>query len=370
MKEEWMKGLPDWDFVRDRYLKWYTFMNDNVSFSLKDSKKHTKNHCMRVMLYALTIAHRLGLSEREQDVLAIAAAFHDSRRQDDWLDVGHGQRAADYYQEFCKENQLPFEETIYLIMAYHDREDSIGKEKLNGTSLEQGTLLYEIFKDADALDRFRLAVNGLDRRMLRTEAAGELVDFAKRLVEKSQSVRLVLEPNKYLIVVDMQNDFVTGTLGTEEAQEMAASAVKKAEQYQGNVVFTLDSHPGNYLDTQEGNLLPVAHCITGTDGWQLIPDMAKIQAGQIAAIYTKPTFGSLKLMQALTEIHAQTAIEEIELIGLCTDVCVISNAILLKAALPEVPIYVDADCCAGTTTEKHRAALEIMESCQIRIRER
>lgn len=370
MKEEWMKELPDWDSVKDRYLKWYAFMNENISFSLKDSQKHTQNHCMRVMLYALTIAHRFGLSEQEQDALAIAAAFHDARRQNDWLDVGHGQRAADYYQEFCKTNQLPFEKSVYLIMAYHDREDSIGKERLNGASLKHSAPLYEIFKDADALDRFRLAANGLDVQMLRTDIAKDLVDFAKQLVEKTQSVRPVLEPDKYLVVVDMQNDFVTGSLGTAEAQEIAACAVKKAEQYPGHVMFTLDSHPENYLTTQEGTLLPVTHCVTGTEGWQLIPGMAKIQAERLAAIYMKPAFGSVKLMQTLAEIHAQTAVKEIELIGLCTDVCVISNAILLKAALPEVPVYVDAACCAGTTPEKHRAALEIMESCQVRIRER
>ncbi len=367
MREEWLKEIPDWSAIKGYYRKWYALMDEKVDFSLKDSQKHTKAHCMRVMLYAMIIANRLGLSEQEIDVLGIAAAFHDSRRQDDWLDVGHGQRASDYYREFCTTHMLKYDERAYFIMAYHDRDDQIGKEILRNTSLEDGELIYDIFKDADALDRFRLAANALDIEMLRTDKAKELVSFAKYLVQQSMSISPVKEPDKYLIVVDMQNDFVTGSLGSEKAMEISARAISKAEQYKGNVVFTLDSHPQNYLSTQEGRLLPVEHCITGTDGWQMISGMAQLQAKLLAAIYMKPTFGSTKLMQTLSEIHKQMPIREIELIGLCTDICVVSNALLLKAALPEVPIYVDADCCAGTTVDKHKAALEVMKSCQIRI---
>lgn len=370
IREEWLKELPDWDSIKEKYLKWYAFMEEDVIFSFEDSQKHTKEHCARVMLYALTIAHRLGLPEQAQDMLGIASAFHDSRRLDDWLDVGHGQRAADYYREYCQANQALFEKAVYLMIAYHDRDDTIGIEQLDRAQLENGVLLYKILKDADALDRFRLAANALNVQMLRTNAAGGLVTFAKHLVEKMLPVRPISELYKYLIVVDMQNDFVAGTLGTPQAQEMSEHAAKKVQQYAGNVIFTMDSHSENYLATQEGKLLPVKHCITGTSGWQLIPIMAAIQAERAAAIYRKQTFGSVKLIQDLSEFHARTPIEEIELIGLCTDVCVVSNALLLKAALPEVPIFVDADCCAGTTPENHKAALQVMKSCHIRIRER
>lgn len=174
--------------------------------------------------------------------------------------------------------------------------------------------------------------------------------------------------NKYLIVVDMQNDFVTGSLGTAEAQNIVQSVVQKINHFQGSVLFTKDTHGENYLLTQEGKMLPVMHCIYGTPGWQFIDGLEKIQMERDWPVYLKPTFSSVKLAQDLQAIHQSNPIEEIELIGVCTDVCVVSNALLLKAYLPEVDIWVDGSCCAGTTPQKHRMALETMKSCQIMIR--
>ena len=127
----------------------------------------------------------------------------------------------------------------------------------------------------------------------------------------------------------------------------------------------MDTHTENYLFTHEGKLLPIKHCVSGTKGWQLVEELAKVQAECNGAVYYKPTFASLRLAEDLRTIHKETPIKEIELIGLCTDVCVVSNALLLKAYMPEVPIYVDASCCAGITPEKHMAALQTMESCHI-----
>ena len=174
--------------------------------------------------------------------------------------------------------------------------------------------------------------------------------------------------NKYLIVVDMQNDFVNGSLGTIEAQNIVQSVIKKINHFQGSVIFTKDTHEENYLSTYEGKMLPVMHCISGTPGWQLIEDLEKIQMEKNWPVYLKSFFSSVKLVQDLQAIHQISPIEEIELIGVCTDVCVVSNALLLKAYLPEVDIWVDASCCAGTTPQKHTAALETMKSCQIMIR--
>ena len=174
--------------------------------------------------------------------------------------------------------------------------------------------------------------------------------------------------NRYLLVIDMQNDFVTGALGTKEAESIVDAVCKKVETFQGNVIMTLDTHQENYLETQEGKLLPVRHCIQDTDGWQLVNKLAKLQAEKNIPLYKKPTFASVELAKDLLSIHENTPIEEIELIGLCTDICVISNALMIKGFIPEVPISVDVSCCAGVTPEKHDAALKTMESCQILIR--
>ncbi len=362
-----MEGLPEWKRIKPVFDKWNDILENQVTFTLEDSEKHTGAHCRRVMLYALAIAQRQGLPEKDKDILGAAAAFHDSRRQDDWLDVGHGQRAADYYREYCVSHKLDFEQKCYDIIYYHDRDDQIGIDVISGRSpLEQnGVVLYKIFKDADALDRFRLSSNGLNIKFLRTEEAKGMVTFAKDLICHMQGIKPVKSPDCYLIVVDMQNDFVSGALGTKEAESIVNAAAKKAREYPGHVFFSMDTHTEDYLSTQEGKLLPIKHCVAGTKGWQLVQELAKVQAERNGAVYYKSTFASQRLAEDLREIHKGQSIKEIELIGLCTDVCVVSNALLLKAYMPEVPIYVDASCCAGITPDKHRAALQTMESCHV-----
>ena len=170
---------------------------------------------------------------------------------------------------------------------------------------------------------------------------------------------------KILIVVDMQKDFVDGALGTAEAQAIIPAAVEKVKNHEGPVYFTRDTHAPDYLETQEGRMLPVKHCLRGTEGWEIIPELKPYSLAKGTSILDKPSFGSVALAQFLSE---QKNIESIELIGLCTVICVISNALLLKAFLPEVPIFVDASCCAGVTPEAHRAALATMKSCQIIIK--
>ena len=169
---------------------------------------------------------------------------------------------------------------------------------------------------------------------------------------------------KYLIVVDVQNDFVDGVLGTAEARAMLPALLEKVRNFDGTVLLTKDTHTDDYLHTQEGKNLPVPHCIRGSDGWKIRPEIADILAG--AKIYEKPTFGSTALAADLKALSEKEELE-LELIGLCTDICVVSNALLLKAFMPEVTISVDAACCAGVTPEKHLAALETMRSCQIQV---
>lgn len=165
--------------IQGDYHHWHNFLDTEVQFSLADSEKHTKEHCARVLLFALLIADKMKLPRKEREVLCAAAVFHDTRRQDDWLDVGHGQRAADYYREYCRTHPLVFDERSYLVMAFHDRDDALGEAAL--TEQKKGVLLYRIFKDADALDRFRLGPGGLDVRYLRTNEARSLYDYAKQI---------------------------------------------------------------------------------------------------------------------------------------------------------------------------------------------
>lgn len=171
---------------------------------------------------------------------------------------------------------------------------------------------------------------------------------------------------KYLVVVDMQKDFVDGALGTKDAQTIVPNVVKAIQRFQGKIIYTKDTHEENYLDTQEGRNLPVVHCVKGTDGWQLDAQVAAVQDSE-AAVFEKETFGSKQLALYLQQANEKETIEEIVFIGLCTDICVISNAMLVKAFLPEVPVTVWKDCCAGVTPESHNNALEAMKICQIRV---
>ena len=170
---------------------------------------------------------------------------------------------------------------------------------------------------------------------------------------------------KILVVVDMQNDFIDGALGTAEALAIVENVKARIREYDPADVFvTMDTHSLDYLSTQEGRNLPVEHCIKGTDGWQIRSDIAELLTD--AHVYEKPTFGSVALAKDIAELSAAEDIE-IELLGLCTDICVVSNALLLKANMPEVKISVDHTCCAGVTPDSHEAALKTMQMCQINI---
>lgn len=170
-------------------------------------------------------------------------------------------------------------------------------------------------------------------------------------------------PLKVLVVVDFQWDFIYGVLGTKEARAIVAKVKKKIEEYRKKgylIVFTRDTHHENYLSTAEGKKLPIIHCVENTQGWQIIPEIEVLDDD---IIINKPSFGSLELAEVLSLFN----IESIELIGVCTCICDISNGIILKAKFPEVPIAVDSSCCACVTPESHEIALKAMQMCQIDI---
>lgn len=166
-----------------------------------------------------------------------------------------------------------------------------------------------------------------------------------------------------LIVVDMQNDFISGSLGTREAQAITPNVLRLIKDFDGKIIFTKDTHEANYLDTKEGKNLPVAHCIKGTQGWEI----EKSLLPYTKEIIEKPTFGSLELVKRLQDLDREEKINTITFVGLCTDICVISNVLLTKSAFLEAEIIVDASCCAGVSPQSHKNALEAMKMCQIKI---
>lgn len=166
---------------------------------------------------------------------------------------------------------------------------------------------------------------------------------------------------KYLIVVDMQVDFITGSLGSKLAEAIVPNVVEKVKNYDGKVIFTRDTHFAEYMKTQEGRKLPVEHCIKDTAGWEICDELKPY----VEKVIDKITFGSVDLPNIIKDFGEE--IEEIELCGLCTDICVISNAMILKATFPEVKIVVDGNCCAGVTVESHQTALNAMKAVQIEV---
>ena len=174
---------------------------------------------------------------------------------------------------------------------------------------------------------------------------------------------------KIIVLVDIQNDFINGSLGSPEAQAIVPRVIDRIKKIDSDTIVyvTYDTHSDDYLETPEGKKLPVNHCIYGTFGWDMPLELEKITKELKARVFTKGTFGSVLLGEDLAWQVDNHNIESIEIMGLCTDICVISNALIIKAYCPDTPISVIADCCAGVTPEKHEAALEVMRSCQIEV---
>lgn len=177
-----------------------------------------------------------------------------------------------------------------------------------------------------------------------------------------------MKQKKILIVVDMQKDFIDGSLGTAEAQAIVDNVRRTIEDFDGMVLYTMDTHHENYMETLEGKKLPVIHCVKGTDGWQLEPTIRKALEEKNAKCFEKPTFGSFDLAEYTAGLVSDGGEWEIVLVGLCTDICVASNGLLLRAKLPDTKITVLSDCCAGVTPQSHQAALTTMSMCQLDVK--
>lgn len=173
---------------------------------------------------------------------------------------------------------------------------------------------------------------------------------------------------RILVVVDMQNDFIDGVLGTAEAVALVDPLAKAIRSFEGEVVFTRDTHGEFYAETQEGRNLPVPHCIRGTIGWEIRQELWEASAGKAARIFDKEAFGSRDLVDWLSEENSREPFGQIIFTGVCTDICVISNVLAVKTFLPEAELVVEEVLCAGVIPERHRVALAAMEACQVRIR--
>ena len=172
---------------------------------------------------------------------------------------------------------------------------------------------------------------------------------------------------KHFVVVDMQNDFCTGALKNDDAVAIIPrikAEVQAAKAEEANIIFTRDTHAENYMSTEEGQNLPVPHCIKGTAGWEIVPELKALSEKPGVTIVDKPVFGSVSLGELLKE---RAAYDEVELVGVCSDICVISNAMIVRAFLPDTHVKVDASCCAGVTVESHKNALEAMKVCQVEV---
>ena len=172
---------------------------------------------------------------------------------------------------------------------------------------------------------------------------------------------------KILVVVDMQNDFIDGSLGTEEARNIVEPVCEKIIEFGGQIFVTQDTHSDNYLETLEGRHLPVEHCIANTEGWLINSFIRNGLKAINAAFIEIEICGSMNLVDKIAKILDKGVKGSIEIVGLCSDICVVSNALMLRSAFPNTEITVDASCCAGVTPEKHQAAMEVMKSCQINV---
>ena len=228
-----------------------------------------------------------------------------------------------------------------------------------GTTLEERIDDIETRKGTHFNSKYHRETAMAQKAAIEQRLGHSIYDFYPKLEGESAM-------KKILVVVDMQKDFVDGALGSKEAVAIVPAVVERIRAFDGDIFVTYDTHFENYMDTAEGKKLPVPHCIKGMPGWELNADVAAALAEKNYTPVEKLTFGSIDLPGLVKEATGEDAFS-IELIGLCTDICVVSNALLLKASFPEAPISVDAACCAGVTPAKHEAALETMRSCQIDI---
>lgn len=355
--------------VRELYDRWEGFLDRNVRFTMPFSKVHAKPHCKRVLLHALTIGNLLCPDDDEAaEILAHAAVFHDSRRHDDYIDRGHGARAAVYYGEYCDSHpEITYHPEAAEIMRFHDIDDKAGLADIaRRFPNDSGRVakLYSIFKDADALDRFRLGGSGFDARYLRTDAARSMIDEAKSLVEQTTDPALLRslaaeveeaistrnEPKRMLLIVDPQIDFINGSLsvaGAVEAMDRLTDYVRETAGRYVVIALTADRHPYDHISfTGSGGEWP-RHCVADTVGAAFWPGLfdAVHEAALAVVVMHKgedrdheeySAFASERNRTVVRRLAEEWNIGRVDVCGLAGDVCVLSTLRDGIRAFPEL----------------------------------
>lgn len=353
--------------AREMFLTEGQYMYDNVEFSRR-SAIHGKSHCERVLYHALAIGQLRGHDVTGLEILAHAAIFHDSRRVDDFIDTGHGARAAVYYREFCdRHTDIVCHEESALLMRYHDLPDIRGIEAITehyGDDAGRIIDLFKIFKDADGLDRWRLGDKGIDPRYLRTLEARGRISLARRLVEATTEASLLAETQelfdrlsgmkKMLLIVDPQVDFTTGSLpvpGAREAMDALAEYVESTAGMYDVTIVTADRHPACHCSFSENGGQWPAHCVADTEGEAIWPPLqAALDSGGMDVSYfykgenpgrdEYSIFGVAEAAATIGELINRAGIAMIDICGLAGDVCVSATEADARRLFPDLIINV------------------------------
>lgn len=358
--------------VADTFRRWQSLLYDRVDFNMPQSRLHSYAHTERVLLHALNLASAIygDSGSLPMEILAHAALFHDTRRQDEYLDRGHGARGAVAYGEFCKRNSdMVYHPEAAYLMRYHDIDDAIGRDRIVkelGDDADATLSLYAIFKDADALDRGRLGSLGLDEKYLRTDAARASVNFANRLVAETvdpvflQKIDRLVRSSlscRMLLVIDPQIDFIDGTLpvpGAREAMDILARYIADTEGTYKCKIVSADRHPYGHMSFSDNGGEWPHHCVHDTVGaaiWPSVFDALYSTAGDCRILHKgeqsdREEYSIFDCQQAAIEIQetvSRCKITDIDICGLAGDICVLSSLRQGRELLPEVRFHVLTD---------------------------
>lgn len=359
--------------VRQMFETYLPLLYAGVRFTMPESPVHAMPHCERVLLHALTIAHsELPGDKDAAEILALASVFHDTRRFDDYIDAGHGARAAVYYEDYCKSHpEIPYHSAAGMIMRYHDMADNQGIEAIGKqypTDAARVKKLYAIFKDADALDRFRLGDDGLDPNYLRTESSKKMIDSARALVEQTMDSKLLAEmgervkaikaamsqERRVLLIVDPQVDFITGSLavdGAVEAMDSLAHYIRENPWRYVAIILTADRHPYGHISFRDWGGEWPRHCVADSPGaafWSPVLEAAHESIAHVYVIHKgeRPDRDEYSALESeshramLGRILKRTEATEVDVCGLAGDVCVRATLADGIAAFPEMKFRV------------------------------
>lgn len=361
------------DEVGRMYEKYLPLLYSGVRFTMPYSPVHAMPHCERVLLHALSLASaEMPGDDEAAEILAQAAVFHDTRRYDDYIDAGHGARAAVYYEQYCsKHPELTYHPEVSMVMRYHDMPDEKGSEAIDkrfGRESERVRRLYAIFKDADALDRFRLGDEGLDPKFLRTESSKKMIGFAEKLVnatmdsqllaDMSESVKVIKaavgENRRVLLIVDPQVDFITGTLpvpGAVAAMDALAEYIKANPWRYVAIVLTGDRHPYGHISFSDWGGEWPRHCVADSVGAAFWPSLFEAAQESMAHVYVihkgerhdRDEYSALESKShrdTFSRILRRVGATEVDVCGLAGDICVRSTLADGIKAFPEMKFRV------------------------------